>query len=508
MTTPRRSVVLVVLGVLGASVAGAYYFFFVFTRDEALHEARAQVSAWDERWQAARACLLGSVPLAADLHEALVLSELVGARGARDCARDMGKLTRPEGNASHQPEVEEAWAQLEVQVIAAAQVYVQARRSPERFAEALHRVRKARSTLRRLVELPMEDAPMGPAPRPVVTTPLTLAGKPVSELVVNRAGQELLGRLVVEERWHQGRVARAGAGLEVTAVPVSPEVVASGVAPTWGLRAVFDERDASRVRLFAGALDGQGELVAPTELAAAPGLLPAAALGAELERIALHVTSTEPAALHRSRSSDGGKSWRTESTPWAQGYVLPDAAGAADVVYQSAAESSVVWQRVAVAAPEGEPVRVAGVALLATCATGAAPWVLLSESEGVGARVLRRLDLPAQAVPAPDTASSILACDDKAVLLGADSGEAVGCTATACAGALGVHGDGFAVVSGGVPQLVRAQGPLLAALSPSGPRVARLPAGVELVGAHALGGELWLIAQGAGGALVAARWPE
>lgn len=508
MTTPRRSVVLVVLGVVGASVAGAYYFFFVFTRDETLREARLQVTTWEERWQAARDCLLGTAPLAADLQEALVLVELVGARGARACARELGKLTRPEGNASHQPEVEEAWAQLEAHVIAAAKVYVEQQRSTERFAEALHRVRKARSTLRRLVELPMEDAPMGPAPRPVLVAPLALEGKPVTELVVNRSGASLGGRLVVGGRWHVGHVTRAGAGLVVTAGPVSAEVVAAAPSSRWGLRAVFDERNAQRVRLFTGAIDGQGELVEPVELAtAAPTILPAAALGHDLHRVALHVTSVEPAAVHVSRSIDGGKTWRTESTPWAHGNILPDGAGAADVVYQSVPEPTVVWQRVSAAAnPEGEAVRVEGATLLATCATSVAPWVL--SSDGADERSLRRLDAPERAVPVPEGASSILACDERAALLGEESGQVVGCTAEACTGALGLLGDGFAVVSGGAPWLVRARGSLLAARTHRGPRVARLPESSKLVGAHALAGELWLIAQRTTGDLFAARWPD
>lgn len=503
MTTPRRSVVLVVLGVLGASLAGAYYFFFVFTRDEALQEARAQVIAWEERWQAARACLLGAAPLAADLQEALILSELVARR---DCAREMGKLTRPEGNASHQPEVEQAWAQLEQHVIAAAQLYVQAQRSPERLAEVLHQVRKSRSTLRRLVELPMEDAPMGPAPRPAAVAALTLAGKPVTELVVDRAGEALAVRLVVEGRWYQGRVGRSGAGLEVVAMPVTADVVASTPGATWGLRATFDEREAARVRLLAGALDAQGALVAPVELAeAASALLPAAALGNDQLRVAIYVTSAEPAALHLSRSADGGKTWRTEGTPWAHGNVLPDGAGAADVVYQSAPEPSVVWQRVSAAAGGGEPVRVEGAELVATCATSLAPWVLLDQG---GQRVLRRLDMIEQAVAAPAPATSILACDDKAVLLGEDSGEIAGCTVAAGCGSLGSLGEGLAVVSGGGWRIVRARGELLAALTRDGAQVARLPQGSKLVGAQALSGELWLIGQRASGELFAARWPN
>lgn len=507
MTTPRRSVVLVVLGVVGASVAGAYYFFFVFTRDETLREARLQVTTWEERWQAARACLLGTAPLAADLQEALVLVELVGARGARACARELGKLTRPEGNASHQPEVEEAWAQLEAHVIDAAKVYVEQQRSTERFAEALHRVRKARSTLRRLVELPMEDAPMGPAPRPVLVAPLALEGKPVTELVVNRAGASLGGRLVAGGRWHVGQVTRAGTGLAVTAAPASAEVVAAAPIPGWGLRAVFDERDARRVRLMTGAIDGQGELVAPVELATGQALLPAAALGHDLHRAALHVTSVEPAAVHVSRSIDGGKTWRTESTPWAHGNILSDGAGAADVVYQSAPEPAVVWQRVSAAAtPDREAVRVEGATLLATCATNVAPWVLSSDS--ADERSLRRLDAPERAIPVPEGASSILACDERAALLGEESGQVVGCTAEACTGALGALGDGFAVVSGGAPWLVRARGSLLAARTHHGPRVARLPESSKLVGAYDLAGELWLIAQRTTGDLFAARWPN
>lgn len=507
MSTPRRSVVLVVLGVLGASLAGAYYFFFVFTRDEALQEARAQVIAWEERWQVARACLLGDVPLAADLQEALILSELVGARRARDCARDMGKLTRPEGNASHQPEVEAVWAQLEEQVITAAQVYVQDRRSPERFAEVLHQVRKSRSTLRRLVELPMEDTPMGPAPRPATVASLTLAGKPLTELVVDRAGEALAVRLMVEGLWHQGRVERAGAGLAVVATPVSSDVVSSTPGASWGLRVSFDERDAGRVRLLTGSLDPRGELSAPVELAAAPqAILPAAALGHDLHRVALFVTTGELTELHRSRSADGGKTWRTEATAWVHGNVLPDGAGAADVVYQSAPEPAVVWQRVsAAAAGDREPVRVEGAELLATCATSLAPWALLEED---GARVLRRLDVTEQAVEAPARASSILACDETAALLGDDLGATTSCTSAGCSGSLGALSTGAPVVVGGAPRIVRARGALVASVSRDGPRVARLPEGSTLVGAQSLAKELWLIGKHASGALFAARWPD
>ncbi|MBK7537686.1 MAG: hypothetical protein IPI49_20390 [Myxococcales bacterium] len=511
MATPRRSVVLVVLGVLAAATAGASYFFFVFTRDEDLREAQAQVRGWEERWLEARACLFGQPPLAAEVSDAILTHELTNGQlgdAEVDCSRQVGRLVRPEGNASQLDAVEAAWKQLEDAGTRVAKRYVAYRGAPGELGplvEALHHLRKVRSTLRRVVELSMEDAPMGPALHELAITPLVLDGQPVTELVGAGAGPHLIGRMAVGERWVMGTLRQRGAQLEVTASPVAADVVRSAPDGTWGISAVFDPAKADLMRLSAGALDAGGRLTATQELASSPpSLLPAAALGQGVERAALYVTSNEKeSALHVSQSSDAGKTWRKLTLPWVSGNVFADGEGSADAVFQQAAPHALHWQRVQAASlptlPSPRPWP--GATLVAACPAPAAPWVLASVDDEL---YLARMDRPEAPVPVSDGAlSSILDCDDRGVLLASDGGERlVGCVELTCEPFALHPGAGVGLVVAGTPRFATARHSLLAVFAPTGaPQFVRLPAGAALYGAYALDGQPLLVVKRESGAL-------
>ncbi len=525
MATPRRSVVLVVLGVLAAAAAGSYYFFFVYTHDEELQEARQQIEQWELRWREARACLLGASPRAADLGDAVSARELWAAHvegTSHDCARELGRLVRPEGNASPLDGVEVAWEQVEEAGKELAARYLSHRDASARRAEslpalvsAIERLRKARATLRRVAELSMEDGPMGPSLRVLEATPLVLDAQPVTELAGVGVGAELVGRFSAAGRWYHGRLRKAGVGFEVVARALSSDVVPSLPDATWGIAAAFDAKDPSLMRLSAGPLDEAGALSSAVELASSrPSLLPAAALGAGPQRLALYVVANDQVSeLRTSQSADGGKTWRSAAQPWAAGNVFVDGVGAADVVYQSAPPAAVVWQRATATGLPAlpAPARWEGQTLVASCPAASAPWVLARPDGEAAALALARLDrLQAPIAVADEGMSTLLDCDDRAALLGdPGSGRVLACEGAVCKPLLSEAREGMGVVVAGKPMYAMVHRSLLAVFVVSDePRLVKLPDGTTLQGVYAVGDSLLVVLRSGAGVLSAALAPS
>lgn len=549
MASPRLSVVLVVAGVLAATAGGAYYFFAVFTTDERVREARVQVEKWEESWQEARRCVLGRAPLAATIDDAftgreLILNSTEGGdeenKELADCARLLGRLTRPEGNNTGIERVEEAWQALEQHAVDVARRYVTHLQEPfedQTFAAALQQLTAARAELRRLVKLGAQDGEMGPAPRELQLAPLAQGGEALTELIVAPAGAQLAGRAAIGERWLAVRMRRGegAAAFAIEAHPVKPDVVAAVPEATWGAAAAFENKgEKLSIKLVAGALDGEGAVTAPVAVASAPSLIVGAALGSGPARAVLYVDGAVRAAV----SKDAGASWKSSLLADSSDVnIFPGAAGHADVIWKKQvvpaaaaaaaddegdgeleepsareldARSEVSWQRVSAAGLPalGAPQTLPAATLLGSCPAATAPWALVSQE---GKLAIVRMDAPAEPIRVPASGSiAMLGCDDTTALLAEDQGRTLWtCSKGECRTFPWRGVEGIGAVIGGKAMYVAARRQLLAVLTAdANPRLVRLPAGAALHALVELDGAPYLVLKQKAGALAAAPLPR
>lgn len=545
MAAPRISVVLVVAGVLAAAGGGAYYFFAVFSADERLRGARAQVETWEERWQEARRCVLGKAPLAAKLDDAIAGRALVVGSGEAagalaDCSRPISRLTRPEGNNTGMDVVEEAWHAVEAHAVTVAKSYVNHLQAPdedETFSAALEQLVSARAALRQSVELPAEDGAMGPAPRELPVAPLAVGGEALTELLVTPAGGELSGRAAIGERWLTARVRRGegAAAFTIEARPVKPDVVAAVPDATWGATAAFETKgEKLTIKLSAGALDAEGGVAAPVVAASAPSLVVGAVVGSSAHRAIVYVDAGVRAAV----SKDGGASWKSSVLADSSDVnIFPSGLGYADVIWKKelaaakpaaatgdeagdedagelddeglGAHSEVSWQRIEAAKLPllGAPVTVPQAVLLRACAAASAPWALLGQGEEIA--LVRMDDLSTRIRVPNEDLLEVVGCDDTAVLLSAGTGVLWTCRKGACTPFPWRRLDGLGAVVAGKAMYVAARGRLLAVLTAEdAPRLVRLPEGAQLHALVALDGNPYLVIEQKNGAMAAAPLPR
>ncbi|MCB9562904.1 MAG: hypothetical protein H6708_21075 [Kofleriaceae bacterium] len=117
-------VVVVAIVVVSAGLIGGWLWWWKPRQERA--EARAQITAWEQRWHTARQCLLGDPPLASDPGDALAIGALASGRvdnPSRACLESIKVVTRPDGGASALDEVEAAWREVEAAIPAVAQAY-------------------------------------------------------------------------------------------------------------------------------------------------------------------------------------------------------------------------------------------------------------------------------------------------------------------------------------------------------------------------------------------------
>jgi hypothetical protein len=535
----RTSVVLALAGVVTAATAAGYYFFFVFAEQDRVRAAQAQVEEWESSWALAYPCLVGESPLAADLGDALLARGLLETKEAVECARNIGKLSRPPGNSSAIAEAEAAWESLEQSSRVLAQGYVGYRRSPENtqaLGAALERVVDARRQLRRAVRLPAAEPPRGPALGELVATPLTLVGAPLTELSGRSLGGVFRGRAAIGAQWLAAEVELRQGAPAVTAVPARPEVMRAAPNAPWGAASMFAAKgDSSAMQLLAGPLGRDGNLVGPKTLTSGASLLVGAALDAPAARAVLYVGEH---GLRAALSRDGGATWSDAAVTANHGNVFPHGDGTVDLVWQEQAGAKptraakptrtaeadappdgepegkpddahavVRWQRVRAAALPalGEVRDLAGVALLQACAAQQAPWALVRRDDRVS---LVRLD---QAQAQPELAlipeiSTVLACDDEGALLSTEAGHVrMSCTRAGCRPLLVPPDEALAAVVAGAPLLVRQRGTLIAVYRGEQPaQLRRLSADSKPYSLLVLGATAFLVLQRGDGALATA----
>lgn len=548
MASPRFSVIAVVAGVLAAAGAGAYYFFAVFSSDEKLREARAQVETWEKEWVELRHCVLGLHPMAASFEDAITgreLSEGSAAAVMGDCSKQVGKLTRPAGNSTGIDEVEETWLQIDELAGDLAQRYVKHLLAPltdvgeQSFAAGLTQMAKVRAALRGHVKLPTADEDMGPAPRELALVELAVEGKKLTKLDVQAAtaSGELLGRATAGESALLARISRAGAAVAIEGKPLAADVVtplpstASGLpGVTWGV--VADEDDSGEVpkgQLFASALDAQGAVaMTGAPLASGPWVRLDSALGDGPGRLVVYRNDQ---LLMLAVSDDAGATWRRGATaPSGDAYAFPGD-GFVDLLAMEAASDRDPYRTIssrrilATTLPTIPPAStVHGYQLRRACAAPSGPWALVADQRDSGGALYALRFAAAKltggendetavapmAVPDPE-AYDFVECDDAGALLGTGSGGPLWSCRSGkeeCTRFPWRATSGLGTVVAGAPLVVTVRRQLLAVLTEENPPLLlRLPPDTQLRSLHGLAGAPLVVLQRKDGTLAAATLP-
>ncbi len=263
------------VAVLGAG-AGTY-FFKIYRPNQVRRDAQGEIAAWEARFAAARACLLGPHPASPKTSEALAIREMTPDPWDRgSCTPLISKLSRGEAPDSGIPVVETAWTDVEHAATKAAVAFATHVGSSTTLKQdplpaALDALDAARIKLRAAAEL-TADAAAGTPLRAAQILPLTDGADPIAELTIQTVpsahGIVVFGKTsrVVQIDLRPGMapvVSRVADGI-VRAVPDA----------TWGARVGPGE-----IRI--GAMDADGAFPAATSfplgdegtIAAAVGML-------------------------------------------------------------------------------------------------------------------------------------------------------------------------------------------------------------------------------------------
>jgi hypothetical protein len=252
-----------IFGVIGAIAAAAiYYFFEIYRPKQVLHDAQAQVEAWEARWASARGCLLGPKPASPSTREALAIHELSEQWDRGTCTPLMGKLTRGDLPNTGLSNVEAAWRELDRAAAKAAAAFAEhvdggwgplAKDNP--LPGALDALDAARAKLRRSVELAVDTASIPPLPAAQVLA-LADGGDPVISLdVVSRNSAHGLVTF--------GKT--KGAAAVQVVLPIGGAPIVSRLTPgavrgvpdaSWGAQSIEG-------KLAIGPMDADGHITAP-----------------------------------------------------------------------------------------------------------------------------------------------------------------------------------------------------------------------------------------------------
>ena len=272
-----RGRVALIFGAVALVAGGAgFYFFKIYGPAQELKAAQEEITRWEERYQGARACLLGKSPGSAKTSEALAIREMAPDPWDRGkCTPAVSKLSRGEGNDTGIPGVEAAWTALDKAAQKAALAFAKHVSSSTTLVDnplpgALDELDAARLALRKAAEMPA-DTQAGKALEVAQIVPLVDGADPLTELRVDAipsaSGLVLFGGTAnrqVQIAIAPGgtpKVARLGPG-SIRGVPDS----------SWGatpsrlfVRGKGKTRD-TKGDVKVGAMDAEGAIATPSTL--------------------------------------------------------------------------------------------------------------------------------------------------------------------------------------------------------------------------------------------------
>ena len=112
MSSERGRIVGIFAAVALVAGGAGFYFFKVYQPQEQRAAAKDEVVAWEQRWKAARDCLLGPAPGSSKTSEALAIRELSPDPWNRgSCTPLISKLSRGDAPDTGLAPVERAWVE-------------------------------------------------------------------------------------------------------------------------------------------------------------------------------------------------------------------------------------------------------------------------------------------------------------------------------------------------------------------------------------------------------------
>ena len=260
----ERGRIVAIFASVGVIAGGAgYYFFGVYRPAQVKKDAQAEVAAWETRWQAARACLLGGAPASSRTSEALAVHEMSPDPWDRgSCTPLVGKLNRGSAPSTGLPDVERAWNAIDHAATHAASAYalhVSTHPTDDPLPAALDQLDAARAALRTAAGMPAETTNGKPLPAASLV-PITLGGTQLAGLELTNvpSAHGLVAFGTLGEDAAAEVMFRPGQAPAV--VRVQPGMLRSLPDGSW---AAVPSGDA----VSAGAVDDKGQLATPSSLA-------------------------------------------------------------------------------------------------------------------------------------------------------------------------------------------------------------------------------------------------
>ncbi len=245
--------IFVIVGLLAGG--GGFYFFKVYQPAQDLKKAQDEITAWEERFQKVRDCLLGKTPASSKTSEALAIREMNPDPWDRQrCTPLISKLSRGDAEDTGNRAVEEEWRNLDKAASKAAIAF--ARHVSESttlendpLPTALDELDAARRSLRATAKMPSAEAagkPLAAAETSMISDGTDRLKMLTIDTIPSAHGMILFG--TSESRTVQVKLTAGGAP-EVRRV--GPGAIRAVPDMTWGATP-------TKTDVLAGAFDAEG----------------------------------------------------------------------------------------------------------------------------------------------------------------------------------------------------------------------------------------------------------
>jgi hypothetical protein len=291
-----RARVVLIFVVVGLIVGGAgFYFFKIYRPAQDLKNAQEEIAGWEQRFAAARDCLLGKSPGSAKTSEALAIREMAPDPWDRGkCTPLVSKLSRGDAPDTGIPAVEKAWAELDKAAQKAAMAFADhVSRSTtlekDPLPRALDALDAARAHLRQTARLPATEQ-TGTALPAAQIVPLLDGKDPVTSLEIDAipsgTGMVLFGKTA-------SRLVQVSttAGGTPKVDRIGPTSLRSVPDTSWGATPEQGEVDV-------GTFDVEGVIATPTSLKVSDRSVVAAVVGSLTDGVVVYGIATELYVAH------------------------------------------------------------------------------------------------------------------------------------------------------------------------------------------------------------------
>ncbi|MGE0551015.1 MAG: hypothetical protein AB7O24_19280 [Kofleriaceae bacterium] len=371
---PSKTKLAVIFGAVALTLAGGSgYLLGVHQPARRLRAAQAEITSWENRWDRARECMLGSKPASGTISEALAIREMSPDRWERTtCTKLIGAINRGDAEDTGLASVEAAWLDLDKAALALAKAFATHvdpdgeldRRAEDPLPGTLDALEAGRNALRSAAGLSPRTAATIP-PLPAATMIAVMHdGKPVVSIeaprVTSRDGMVVVGSAAsgpVQLHLVAGRPPIVGA--------IEPATRRAVPDPSWGARSVHGA-------IEIGTVDAGGEVTTP-KLIKVTGRSVVLAASGSLDDGAVVYLVEDGLAIAR---VTGGKVTTSKPVYAASHTVAVDPASGEIAIVWTDAALELVALRLAPGTLDEKPVRIGdtGVAL-AACLDRRSLWI-------------------------------------------------------------------------------------------------------------------------------------